>query len=767
MNSDYNSCPLCGELLIEIDSERIKATHHSNHNDNINMMGKNGVSSPDLEIVKGTVLWNLNPGEIARRISINEFNHLADVKGVYVQEGVKAVLMIDGAIVTYLSSGVYYFDTRIERLTGALANIARFFTGKKREGSDDNDAPSRGRLGSYLQKLGSVKNIEVVLVTSGFIPVVFGVAGSDTGLVFSPFVIKTQLDDVEVGISMYLKITDVLEFTRQYLTGKDFFSIASLQIRCKDAVYNTVQEVMAHETIDSVVISPALKDRLKKRIAEKLDSILPGMAVEQVIDITAESADFERFRELEHKLRNSNAELDYLIRTNDFKNRLATEENSQQIREARTEEDLRHKLQQLNKDKLLHDDEVEEFCQLLANQKALREARTDEERDKALQEIKKNRLIREDEFESLQADLKKNRQQRTETDLILHWQSYKKTERERVLAEKEIALLTTQSAQELEDAGFELNKRQLEHEIHLKEKTREFAERMDEAERVKMVRDKEAEVEADSIEHKHDLGKGYDYANLDDYQQTLEMERINAQREKALDAYDRLERIKRENKAQDIEHAADLAKLEHERYIKMLEEQTKMTAEQIAATKLAELSPMAQQAFMEALSKSGAGRGDEVQSGEWFKLMSDVIARMGEQENVMSRTQNETYDKLLDFAREALKTNAGIATASVTGSQGERQQVVSEFPDAPKNDTRHATLFEVFNRSYGIDQIYSMIDKGAIQPTTGIRVDGKTYEAYAVPELKAALEQKYHVECKQCGRKGFKGEICENCQNVI
>ena len=108
----YRSCPYCGYPLTvssyKPTEERVTKTDNQLKNNTIMpTFGKSSYSSDDLEIVKGTVLWNLNPGEIARRINVNEFASLSGAKGVYVQEGVVAVLMIDGREVTRLTSGVY------------------------------------------------------------------------------------------------------------------------------------------------------------------------------------------------------------------------------------------------------------------------------------------------------------------------------------------------------------------------------------------------------------------------------------------------------------------------------------------------------------------------------------------------------------------------------------------------------------------------------------------------------------------------------------
>lgn len=99
----------------------------------------------------------------------------------------------------------------------------------------------------------------------------------------------------------------------------------------------------------------------------------------------------------------SEQELDYLRRTNDFKNRLADVNNSQQIHTARTAVELQQRLNEINRDRLLTEDEMNKFVLLLENERLLREARTTEEREAALAEIERTRLIREDDLAEIRA----------------------------------------------------------------------------------------------------------------------------------------------------------------------------------------------------------------------------------------------------------------------------------------------------------------------------------------------------------------------------
>ena len=112
--------------------------------------------------------------------------------------------------------------------------------------------------------------------------------------------------------------------------------------------------------------------------------MLHGIGISNVLDITTENEAFERFRAIEEKLFCTDKEIDYLTRTNEFKNRLQSVENQQKVSEAKTEIDLRKELDQINNDQLIHEDEMEAFVQLLQSQKRIREAQTENEELAAL-----------------------------------------------------------------------------------------------------------------------------------------------------------------------------------------------------------------------------------------------------------------------------------------------------------------------------------------------------------------------------------------------
>ena len=134
---------------------------------------------------------------------------------------------------------------------------------------------------------------------------------------------------------------------------------------------------------------------------------------------------------LSRELYLSDKELDYLRRTNDFKNRMADTVNEQRLHEATTDLDLDKQLETINHDRLLHEDEVEKFKHFLL-------------------EIVKTGLIREDEARALHNQLETNDYQRGMMFQMMQLRDGIEFERTRMEGEAEKATLIIKKELELQ-----------------------------------------------------------------------------------------------------------------------------------------------------------------------------------------------------------------------------------------------------------------------------------------------------------------------------
>jgi len=412
-----------------------------------------------VDVVRGRAIWNIQPGQIARLITETEFNEVEGLKGVIIQEGCSALVYVDGELVGSLSGGAYSFPVKsaaekkqereeAERkvdsedrkkkdnianrgLVGAigigLGTIRRFLFGEKKGESEQKQKARKEKVDKILKTKTQYKLLRVYLVSNRVINLTFGgKENADGGIDFMPYNIATKFVDIEVGVSLQMQISNINEFVRNYLADQASITTNQIQQMLMPTVQNTIGQMLRNLDYEQNGLPEPIVANLGNRIQQAINQQLFGIQCIRILQITDRSADFERFRAVERELFCSEKELGYLQRTGEFRNRLASETNKQEIDKATSEEDLRYALQQINRDQLLHDDEMEQFVLMLNAQKRLREAKSQEEEYEALIDIKKSRLVKDDEMAALEDALSQNKIQRdsvTEIMRIQHQQS--------------------------------------------------------------------------------------------------------------------------------------------------------------------------------------------------------------------------------------------------------------------------------------------------------------------------------------------------------
>lgn len=180
------------------------------------------------------------------------------------------------------------------------------------------------------------------------------------------------------------------------------------------------------------------------------------------------------WRSLSRELYLSEQELDYLRRTNDFRNRLAAETNSQAIADARSDMQLYEGLQQVNKDRLLADDELDKFYTVLSREKRIRDARSEDEVEAALADIEKTGLLREEDVDNLRIDVAERRYRRGEAIKLMQLRDQIEFEKVRTAGEGQIAVEQMRQGLELQELTLAHRKREDEYSDERRAREREL-----------------------------------------------------------------------------------------------------------------------------------------------------------------------------------------------------------------------------------------------------------------------------------------------------
>lgn len=414
----FTKCPHCGESLVKEDN-------------NTNLPDAN-----DFSIVKERAIWNVQKGEIAHLIKETELINTDGLKGVIVQEGCTAIVFMNGIITSIMQAGIYSFPTkeptpairpvvpsepkagdRTNDFTG-FANgesaigrgIRNFLFGKKKDEKPEQHEKRVEHTKEKINKLPDLKTCRIYIVSNRLFNLFFDLQVDEEGNYdFAPFVIATKTVDAKIALSLQMQVTNMNEFVGNYLTDQQSVSTILFQQQLRTCIKSTLTQLLRNLDYQQDGLPEPIINNLKNRIKSACNEQLYGIEVTKVLDITDESEDFNRFRSAEHDLFVNEKELDYLTRSNEFRNRIEQEKNKQEANQAANAESLRQTLQSINKDKLLSEDEMEQFVMMMDSQKRLREAKTKQEEYEALSDMKKSRLVKEEDIAALENVLAQNK----------------------------------------------------------------------------------------------------------------------------------------------------------------------------------------------------------------------------------------------------------------------------------------------------------------------------------------------------------------------
>ena len=580
----------------------------------------------ELAAVKQKIFWNIQKGEVACRVNESEFVSYDSAQGLIVNDGTTAYIKANGKVLAEIHGGIYDFvdPDELERIlesrrggaAGALAGGGRFLINallgrRVKDKFDKSGDPERQRsLDAVIESMKRHEAFSLTLKLDKSFSLVFGSGTAEEMAEFKPMTVRTKLLDLQMGLRAIFRISDFDRFADYFLTDERVATTLKIAGKLQPTIQNAVQAVMQDREVEGTSIPADVVELITAKIVAAGDQFY-GLTLERVAEVAASNEDLERLRSLSRELYLSEQELDFLRRTNDFRNRLATETNGQAIADARSDLQLYQGLQEVNKDRLLADDELDKFYTVLSREKRIRDAQSEDEVEAALSDIEKTGLLREEDVENLRIDIAERRYQRGQVIKLMQLKDEIEFEKVRTAGEGQIAVETMRQGLELQELTLAHRRREDEYSDDRRAKERE-----------QMRADREAELE------------------LDDAEMNAQIERLRKVKE-----------INREDKKMDLDHEREMERLKQE----ALDKKARMTAEQLMAVAAGEnLDSQAAVKFAESFS---AGKNVE-------QVQQAAEAR--------SADSQRHEDRMLEMMRE-MKEMATTMTGHIVQNKDEER----------------------------------------------------------------------------------------------
>ena len=649
------------------------------------------------------IRWNVLDGQIAVKIDEKDIASYGKVKGLQVQDGVKALFFVEGKYVAELEGGSYSFkemgvsedSPHVDKpgLVRRFFNrIVGFFSGRSRE---------RAEAAGLSSQVGAhVPRVSIVLVRDTKFPLLFDLKNMPTANLQS-----------DVVLHALCKIANVNEFYRSLLLDKKFVCYDEFSKKLNPLVQNALRNVLTNVTPDQVVGDLALYGEALQKLQDIMAQVYPFVTVTDVLDMSASREDLDKIRRLREELYVSELELEQLTKRNDFLNRLKDETNAQALREARTQVDFVDAMAKIDEQNELNQFEREKFATLLYGQRMLHEAKSGEELEAALQEIRKSELLRENEFDAFTLDLKTQkilREAKTDDNVENTLQEYRKNGivrddeietlqhnvRQRAALrdlgdEQVLAMATIQNDQAQERQKmlweFEVGTKRLENELQL----RRTQDAYDDERRQKdddysdVRREKDLDFSVRSRKMEIDLDKEEQLSQLDILKQA---QAIRQERE------DAEHRREEESLAAARAHEQSMASQEHKHEEEMRRMFQNMTVEQIMAAN-PDLTPAAAEAMKAKFTAEAAATAEkykaeaalaqngklEEKNQQMLDFMQQMMSKNDAQNERMLAEKNADKDSQKDLMMQMMQMMNANNQSTNSQSQANIQQMMQMF----------------------------------------------------------------------------------------
>ena len=339
----------------------------------------------DVDNYRGYITWRVLPGQLAVKIDEKEIAGYGVVRGLYVAPGTKALFFVNGKYAATLDSGRYSFNELQNHNDEGTTEKAKGFMGFLRSVADHIVNGAAALFGAPGKQFYSV-----VLCKGTQFPLVYELKDVQTANV-----------RCDIGMHILCSISNIHDFAENLLSDTKFVTLESVSAHLYPIILATAKSVCAGVDVQRINEASEIVNQLQGAIVERVQEVYPYILPVRIIGLTANNEGLDNIRALKEELYIAERELQETQRRNDFLNKLQNEEHRSSLQQARSKVEFQALVNEVEQEAMLNEDKKEQFVLMLMAEQQIRRAKTQEELDAALHQLKQSKMLREEEIQAL------------------------------------------------------------------------------------------------------------------------------------------------------------------------------------------------------------------------------------------------------------------------------------------------------------------------------------------------------------------------------
>jgi hypothetical protein len=307
-------------------------------------------SPPNENAMRGFITWEMQPGQVALRLTESIFSQYTRAQGVVIPEGFMVMVLNGGKLQAMVEAGIYRFDKRSTDLSSPLAGIAGFFSnlfkGRKKNDPDKNQQDAE----AISQAVHKRVPVEIIVCRS-----------SDFALPFTIKEVPTKAIKVDAGLLVSVQISNLLELYKRFMIDKTALASETFANELTPYIETAVKETLTDFAPENINTNGPLKATLNQKLESVFKERFPYIQFIDVVKIETAREELQRLEQLSEEMYLSERELEQLSRRNEFMNRLSQEQNNAELQNATNSAEFNRQLAEINRDNLITQEEMENF----------------------------------------------------------------------------------------------------------------------------------------------------------------------------------------------------------------------------------------------------------------------------------------------------------------------------------------------------------------------------------------------------------------------